>query len=105
MKTTITAGERLQLIGLCSLAQRYNTQLIDVRRTIEALLAYTVADRPEGGFDDPQDHIGDAVYADAAGDVGGLVDELLTRIKVAIAVVGEAAAAPPATDEEEERTP
>jgi hypothetical protein len=80
MKTSITAAERLQLIGLLTLARFYDKQTHAIRSATEDLLGITSSD--DAGLNDPSDHVSDAVWDhhDA--------DELLKRLTIPV-VEGE----------------
>jgi hypothetical protein len=84
MKTQITSNERLQIIGLLTLAERHNARLQDVRKTIIELLG--------GKEGDPYDwtgHIDDAMFEDSRRDA----DQLLQRLHIQVSdqpVAGEA---------------
>lgn len=63
-KTTITANERLQLVGLFALAKRHNRLLKELQHAAEEI--------------DSLGHTGDAIYCDTD------VDELLRRLSIRI---------------------
>jgi hypothetical protein len=62
MKTTITAAERLQLIGLLALAQHHNDALVDIARAAAALLDAGEVDAVGNFLNDKSGHLGDAIY-------------------------------------------
>lgn len=66
MKASITAHERLQLIGLLTLAGRHSAALTD----IEAAAMAIVGETEVGG------HVSDAVYDDGRRDADALLDRL-----------------------------
>lgn len=68
-KTEITAAERLQLLGLLTIAQRHNLALQDIRKAAEAI----TGEKEEG-------HTGDAIYDTAQPNV----DELLNRLGIKV---------------------
>jgi len=72
MKTTITVGERLQLIGLLALADRHYRILEEVREAITELVGGT----PEDG----EGHISDAIYDGGRRDA----DQLLKRLGITV---------------------
>jgi hypothetical protein len=74
MKSTISTKERLQLIGLLALAERYSKQ----QSAVEEAIADILGDPKEGGYIDG--HISDALYDDGHRDADGL----LKRLKIAV---------------------
>jgi hypothetical protein len=79
MKTTLTSAERLQLIGLLALAERYNRLEAEVKQAVEDLVGVTPADR-ERTSPDYTGHISDAIYDDGSRDA----DRLLNRLNITI---------------------
>jgi len=74
-KTTITESERLQLIGLFTVAESLTRQLAAVERAAGELLGVENDDHNYYG------HLSDAIYSD--GPIG--VDGLLTKLGVTVA--------------------
>lgn len=70
-KATITPRERLQLIGLLTLAGRYSTQAREVETATKELLGV-----PEEDFG----HVSDAIYDDGSRDA----DRLLSRLNIVV---------------------
>lgn len=71
-KATITPNERLQLIGLLTLAGRYSAQALEVERATKALL-----DVPEEDFG----HVSDAIYDDGSRDADRLLERLGVKVE------------------------
>lgn len=67
-KTSITPNERLQLIGLLTLAAQHNTRLKDIEKAMQAI----TTEVSDGG------HTMDAMYSDYD------VDELLRRLSLVV---------------------
>lgn len=64
-KPSITAHERLQLIGLLTLAQRHNKALEDIR----AAALFITGEVNDEGQPDDSGHTSDGVYSDYDADV------------------------------------
>jgi hypothetical protein len=74
MPKTITADQRLQLIGLLALAREHNKMLKDIERA-----AYSITDeRDREGRPETCGHTSDAIFCDYA------VDDLLSRLEIAV---------------------
>lgn len=73
MKTTITAAERLQLIGLLTLAESYIRKSTEVRDAVVELL--------DGrGDENVESHASDVVWDGVSPDA----DRLLDRLKITV---------------------
>lgn len=96
MKITITAAERLQLMGLLTMAAHHNKWLTDIKASTLALLGIDEATEPD--FNRPSDHISDAVYSDYD------ADELLKRIGVTVDAGSAVAAVDPQGDSKRVKT-
>ncbi|HEV8474632.1 MAG TPA: hypothetical protein VGR82_17775 [Methylomirabilota bacterium] len=77
MKPTITKAEHWQLIGLLALAKHHSARIDDIKASVLTLLELTPA--IDHVFNDPADHVSDAVYADFD------AAQLLHRLKVDVA--------------------
>lgn len=73
-KKSISPNERLQLIGLLTLARRHNAALVDLR---SAALAIT-GEQDGDGVPDDCGHTSDAIYSDYD------ADDLLRRLEIAV---------------------
>jgi hypothetical protein len=81
VKTTITASERLQLIGLLTLAASHNQALRDIERAACGLVGV----EPDGsGY---TGHVSDYVFGSP--ERGG-ADGLLARLEITVAPDGQA---------------
>ena len=75
MKHSITAGERLQLIGLLSLAEHHNASLKEIEHAACRLLDI---DEQAELLVRESDHVSDAIYGNTS------IGELLHRLNVAV---------------------
>lgn len=71
----LTQNERLQLLGLLTLAERHTQQLEQVQQSIESILDLT--------DDDRAGHIGDSIYG-MDGDPVSRLDSLLERLGLTV---------------------
>ena len=62
MRERVSEAERLQLIGLLTLAQYHNARLEDLKAATLRLLDIADGDRDQAGMSAAADHAGDAVY-------------------------------------------
>lgn len=76
MKPSITATDRLVLIGLLALAKDHNARMEDVKRSVCKVLG--IERSTEHQFNDPADHVSDAVYSDFDADL------LLSKLQVGV---------------------
>ena len=75
MKTTITPAERLQLVGLLTLADGHNRAIKDIERATAELLGFAPGDE---STDRKYGHVPDAVYGERA------PDELLRLLGISV---------------------